>query len=212
MLNKKSIIIPVVQSPNALAKIGLNTNIVKSIAMSAAGGRADSLSIDPYGTPGTLSYIHGVRAKRLQLLPKGWRENRLGNVESTVNDELGIQLCFQNVDLACNPDGFPRAISAKGPVSRNLINSGQTDLFDTSHGLKKDNFGSFPAVWLICVSVDDQLSVKAEVSRPMWFEGNQFEGFHERIFVVDESFTPEPRSNRSDDDDDSDFEVYVSKK
>lgn len=202
---------------NALKKLGLTTDIVKSVAEAAAGGRAEASPVDPYGTPGTLSYIYGVREIRLKLLPLGWKESRLGNVESTVNHELGVQLWFQNVDSACNsnPEHYPRAISAKGTVSKNLINYGQQDdifEFPIKHFEPQNSeFGKAPIVWLICVSVDEELSIKAEVSRPKLFEGNQFEGFHDRIFVVNESINPLPSKNQ-DKDDGNDFDVYVSKK
>ena len=87
---------------SALNRIGLTRDIVAEIALSAAAARAESLSVDPSSAPGILSYIHGVRAIRLNLLKRGWRESRQGNVESTVNDDLGVQICFQNVDIACN--------------------------------------------------------------------------------------------------------------
>ena len=84
----------------ALSKIGLTREIVVEVALSAAAARADSLPVDPSSAPGMLSYIYGVRAIRMNLLKRGWRESRQGNVEATVNDEVGVQLCFQNVDAA----------------------------------------------------------------------------------------------------------------
>ena len=69
------------------------------------------------------AYINGVRAIRMDLLPLGWRLSRTGNVEATVNDKLGIQICFQNVDIACTEQN-PQAISGKGAGSRKLIQNG----------------------------------------------------------------------------------------
>jgi hypothetical protein len=88
-------------------------DIVTSIARKAAAAKAEALEIDPSSTPGTLAYINGVRAIRMDLLPLGWRLSRTGNVEATVNDKLGIQICFQNVDIACTEQN-PQAISGKG--------------------------------------------------------------------------------------------------
>jgi hypothetical protein len=84
-----------------LKAVGLTPLIVREVAIAAVSARAEALSVDPNGAPGLLSYIYGVRTIRLQLLPKGWRVDRSGNVEATVNDELGVQLFFQNVDRAC---------------------------------------------------------------------------------------------------------------
>lgn len=198
------------QVDQALRAIGLTRDIVRAVAIAAAGARADALAVDPSGTPGILSYIHGVRTVRLKLLPiEGWRESREGNVEATVNDAMGIQLLFQNVDRACG-DNDPQAISGKGSASRHLIRSGQIDMFDAVDP-KADQTGRRPTVWLICVSTDDD-AVRAEVSCPDVFEGNQFEGFVRRLFVMDESIEPKPTPRRDSDDDDGLIDIPVSKK
>lgn len=197
------------QVDQALRDVGLTREIVREVALAAAGGRADALAVDPSGTPGMLSYIRGVRTMRLKLLPLGWKVSREGHVESTVNHKLGIQLCFQNVDRACG-DKDPQAISSKGSASRNLIKSGQMDLFDTDDK-SADGIGRTPTVWLICVSVNDD-SVRAEVTCPKVFEGDQFEGFVRRLFVVDESIGPKPTRRSDPDEGTLQLDVPVSKK
>ncbi|MDO8271258.1 MAG: hypothetical protein Q7U82_04955 [Gammaproteobacteria bacterium] len=194
----------------ALQKIGLTREVVEKIAFSAAAARADTLPVDPSNAPGQLSYIYGVRAVRLSLLKEGWRVCRAGNVESTVNDKLGVRLCFQNVDAACNPFKNPHAISGKGNASRNLVAAGQGELFVNEEGLVgKPVIGSNPTVWVICVAVDDA-HIRAEVSCPESFEGAQFENFHQRIFVVDQELTP--ITQKHDLEIEEEFDVAVSKK
>ena len=83
------------QVDQMLRDIGLTRQIVREIALAAASARADALAVDPSGTPGMLSYIYGVRATRLKLVPLEWKVSREGHVESTVNHKLGVQLCFQ---------------------------------------------------------------------------------------------------------------------
>lgn len=173
-----------------LRALGLTIDIVTSIARKAAAAKAEALEIDPSSTPGTLAYIMGVRAIRMELMPKGWRLSRAGNVESTVNDKLGIQLCFQNVDVACT-EQQPQAISGKGAGARKLIQDGQAELFDREAPEAVDAFGSTPTVWTVCVSTDGK-KLRAEVACPEAFEGNQFEGFRKRIWVVDEDMDPTP--------------------
>ncbi|HMH29080.1 MAG TPA: hypothetical protein VK580_10870 [Steroidobacteraceae bacterium] len=198
------------QVDQMLREIGLTRDIVRSIAVAAASGRADALAVDPSGTPGTLSYIYGVRKTRLLLIPLGWQVSRHGHIESTVNHKLGIQLCFQNVDRACG-DAEPQAISAKGSSARELIRSGQMDLFDTGEKSAVQH-GHAPTVWLICVSADND-SIRAEVSCPKVFEGDQFDGFAPRLFCIDESTGPKPtRRDDTDDDGDLDLDIPVSKK
>lgn len=195
-----------------LRALGLTVEIVTSIARKAAAAKAEALEIDPSSTPGTLAYIMGVRAIRMELMPKGWRLSRAGNVESTVNDELGIQLCFQNVDVACT-EREPQAISGKGAGSRKLIQDGQTELFDREAPQAVDAVGSAPTVWTVCVSTDGK-KLRAEVSCPEAFEGNQFEGFRKRIWVVDEDMEPTPGHIGQPDDGSGpvEHEVRIAKK
>lgn len=195
-----------------LHRLGLTTEIVRTIARKAAAAKAEALEIDPSSSPGTLAYIFGVRAVRTALIPLGWRMSRAGNVESTVNDELGIQICFQNVDTACT-ERHPEAISGKGAGSRKLIQDGQAELFDREAPDAVDAFGSTPTVWVVCVSTDGN-KLRAEMSCPIAFEGNQFEGFSERIWVVDEDLAPAPdRIDRPDDDiGPVEHEVRIAKK
>lgn len=194
--------------------VGLTPEIVENVAMAVSVARTNSLAVDPCNAPGIQAYIYGVRNIRLQLLPLGWRMSRVGNIESTVNDELGIQLCFQNVDQACR-DQDPEAISEKGSGSRKLIYDGrQSELFGNVSEVARKKYGSTPTVWVICVSVDEENNVCAEVSCPKIFDGKQYNGFSKRIFVVDESSDPISKYNKKsgDNDDSTDFEVRVSKK
>lgn len=207
---KPVIVDKVWQVKQELNALGLTADIVKEIALAAAGARAETLPIDPCSAPGTQAYIYGVRAIRLRLLPLGWQISRLGNVESTVNHELGVQICFQNVDQACGIRD-PEAISGKGAASRTLVQSGQTELFPREEGGGKQMLGSRLKVWLICVSSDEN-HVRAEVSYPKAFEGNQFEGFVKRIFVVNESFGPQPDKWAKPDDDFPNLDVQVTRK
>ena len=195
----------------ALRELGLTREIVRRIALAAASARNEALPVDPSCSPGMLSYIHGVRETRLALLPLGWEVSRDGNVELTVNMARGLQVGFQNVDVACGLQD-PEAVSGKGAASRRLVNSGQGE-FDFVGGSyiapKADKFN--PVMWFICVSANDE-SVCAEVSCPRQFEGSSFDGFVHRILVMDESFTPDPNEGREADDGDIDLDIPVSKK
>ncbi|KXS54736.1 MAG: hypothetical protein AWU57_867 [Marinobacter sp. T13-3] len=194
-----------------LAAIGLSAGLIRKVALAAAAGRAESLRVDPVSAPGQLAYIYGVRELRLGLEREGWRINRDGNVEATVNNDLGIQLFFQNVDIACSKR-TPQAISKKGKASRDLIAASQTDMFsELSDEIGENVHGTIPAVWIVCVSSDGQ-SVRAEVSCPKQFEGSQFEDFHHRIFVLNESFEPSFEPNEADSNTFDDFDVNISRK
>jgi hypothetical protein len=196
-----------------LEALGLSLEIVTDIARQAAAAKSEALAVDPSSTPGTLAYIHGVRAIRLHLIPRGWRISREGNVESTVNDTLGIQLIFQNVDLACDVRN-PQAISGKGAGSRKLVECGkQGELFLRQDTPKGSSLGVVPTVWVVCVSADAK-TLRAEVSCPDVFEGNQFDGFSKRIFVIDEDCGIELQKNlpQAEYSESSEVEVLIAKK
>lgn len=76
--------------------------------------------------------------------------------------------------------------------------------------------GVTPTVWMFCVSNDGK-RLRAEVSKPSNFEGDQFEDFSKRIFVLDEESGTDPDisinpSSGGNDDADFDIDVSVAKK
>lgn len=206
-----------------ISQLGLKLSIAHQVARAAAAARASALDIDVAFTPGMLSHIHGNRHLRLQLLPQGWRKGRFNNVESVINDELGIQIIFQNVDLACDHNHSPQAISGKGAGSRQLVQAGlQGELWEKPVNPPMDvnqensKKGVTPVVWMFCVS-NNGSRLRAELSKPDNFEGDQFKDFSKRIFVLDEESGAEPDisirpSSNDDGDSELDFEVNVVRK
>lgn len=172
--------------------LGLTLAIAQKVARGAAAGHASALDIDVAFTPGMLSYIHGNRHLRLALLPQGWHKGRFNNVESVINHDLGIQIVFQNVDLACDRSHSPLAISGKGAGSRQLVEAGlQGELWENPVNPVADinqsvtKIGITPVVWMFCVS-NDGGRLRAELSKPDNFSGDQFERFSSRLFLLDE--------------------------
>ncbi len=209
-----------------ISQLGLKLSIAQKVARAASAARASALEIDVAFAPGMLSHIYGNRQLRLELLPLGWRKGRFNNVESVINDELGIQIIFQNVDMACVVDHSPQAISGKGAGSRQLVQDGlQTELWEnptrpstdlTQVDTVETKHGVTPLVWIFCVSNDGR-RLRAEISKPDNFEGTQFEDFSKRIFVLDEESGTEPDiavnpSSGGDSDLGFDVEIKVVKK
>ncbi|MBN9407518.1 MAG: hypothetical protein J0H69_00075 [Burkholderiales bacterium] len=198
----------------ALAVLSLTEEIIESIADAAATAKADTMAVEPLNAPGTNAYNKGVAAKRIALLPRGWRMSHDRGIEATVNDDLGIQLVFQNVDAACL-ERDPQAVSGKGSGARKLVYEGQRQnvLFERKEESPQQARGAPLRVWLVCVSTSDK-KLRAEVSCPLLFEGNQFEGFSKRIFVIDRDYDPTPKARAAAGDrsvDDA-FEVKIAKK
>lgn len=206
-----------------MSHLGLDLSILQKVARAASAARASSLEVDVAFTPGMFSHIYGNRHLRLELMPKGWRKGRFNNVESVINDDLGIQIVFQNVDMACDCSHSPLAISSKGAGSRKLVQAGlQGQLWENpanpTENPKKETSkrGVVPLVWMFCVS-DDERRLRAELSKPNNFDGTQFEKFSKRIFILDEECGTEPNisiqpSSEADGDSDFDVEVKVVKR
>lgn len=220
-MRRQVIINETLEAEQEIAQLGLKMTIAQKVARAASAGRASALEIDVAFTPGMFSHIYGNRHLRLELMPLGWRKGRFNNVESVINDELGIQIIFQNVDMACDPDHSPQAISGKGAGSRQLVQSGlQGELWANPVHLtseveqKTSKHGVTPVVWMFCVSNDGK-RLRAELSKPDRFEGDQFEDFSKRIFVLDEENGTEPDITiepSSDDNGGFDFEIKVEKR
>lgn len=175
-----------------------------------AAAKADTLPIDPVNAPGTQGYHYGIRTMRLELIPEGWELSRVRNVESTVHHDRAIRLCYQNVYQACG-EADPESISVKGDGARKLVRDGyqQIEMFERESDTTKSSRGAVPQVWVLCVSTTDK-RLRAEVSCPEEFEGDQFDGFSKRIFVVDQPLAPTPEPTQ--DVADPRYEVRIAKK
>lgn len=192
-----------------LASLGVDRDFVIRVAIQAVMARNESVSIDPCNAPGQLAYIYGVREIRKSLLQKGWREDRTDNIEGTINPVTGVKILYQNVDQACAPRE-PKAISGKGTAVERMINA-TPFLFKEMEDeyLQHANVGA----WFLCVSVDKDDRIRAELSRPLTIEKNQFGIFAERIFVLnDDLFNGGERDDEDRDDSSDDYEVTVTRK
>lgn len=199
---------------DALSKVGLTKQKIIRIAKAASFARAEYLpNVDPVNFPGTRAYQEGTRQLRLQTLPDGWKTRKFNNIELVYNEKIGLMVGFQNVDCAC-ASTEPQAISSRGEGTKQLVSMPyQRSLFSNdSPSLHPRAAGAFPIVWFVCVAADKD-RIQVEVSRPKPFEGDQFNGFFERIFVANESLeTPELMADFSGDADDNDDDIVITKK
>jgi hypothetical protein len=200
---------------SALGQVGLTKEQVVQIAKAVSAARSEYLrGIDPVNFPGTQAYSAGIRQLRLQTLqtlPNDWKAGNFRNIEVVVNHCLGVMISFQNVDTACR-EKDPEAISDRGEATRDMVSRPyEPDLFLDNEQLRPHSSCAFPIVWLVCVAAStDRLQV--EVSRPKPFEGNQFQGFFERIFVADETFEPSGFAPPVIDEDEDDLDIVITKK
>lgn len=196
-----------------LSQMGLSKEQISQIARSALSARAEYLEgIDPKNAPGQKAYMAGVRQLRLGLLSGSWKSARFNNIEMVVNHELGLMLGFQNVDMACQASP-PRAISERGPGTRDLVaRSYEADLFQSEvHPTNVYQTGDRPVIWFVCVAATTD-SLQVEVSRPKPFDGDQFDGFFDRIYVLDEKLDTPAAAAPADTEGLDDIEINISKK
>lgn len=197
----------------SLESIGLTPDQVIRIAKAAAAARSEYLpDVDPINYPGMQANHAGIRQLRLQTLPANWRPANFRNIEVVVSDDLGIMIGFQNVDRACKVEE-PQAISPKGGAAREMVAKPYSASLFSDENVGADRYvGSFPIVWLVCVSASLK-RLEVEVSRPRPFEGSCFDGFFERIFVADEemdstAIASAPLAPEVEED----FDILISKK
>lgn len=147
----------------------------------AVAGRAISVPNDPITAGGFFAYSYGTRALRELFLSKGWLADGQDNIASVVHPETGVKIIFQSTDTAGDALREPKAVSGKGVASERIVELAQKNLFKEMDEEDKHKVNS--TVWFLCVYQKGQ-DVRAELSRPLAVEGGQFNGFIERIFIV----------------------------
>ena len=201
-----------------LVQFGANRADWISVAQSAVAARNDATLFDPASAAGQFAYIHGTRAIRALLVPKGYEICREDNVESTYSSQRKLKVIYQNVDWAADPVRSPKAISIKGSASGRIIErSIQASLFpewDAEDARKLSEAAALEnsAAWYFAVSVDGD-DVRAELSRPYPIVDGQFSGFVERIFILKPGdWSDISAMDLGDDGLGPEFEVSVSRK
>ena len=194
-----------------LSSLGVTRKELIEVAIKAITAKNDAIAIDPINAPGQLAYIYGTRALREMLLPKGsWKIDRTDNIEATLNAAANIRIIYQNVDIACSTQ-MPKAISGKGNAAKRLVEYNTGYLWPE---MEEEFTGQLnTSIWFFCVSTNGD-EVRAELSRPSSIEGNQFDDFLERIFILTDNDW-NPLSDDSVDDTDVinlDFDIPVTRK
>lgn len=194
-----------------LELFGVSRDELMRIVEMAVGGRADAVPNDPITAAGLFSYIHGTRGLREVFIPKGWDKDNTKNIESVVHPESGIKIIFQNVDLACDDDRSPKALSGKGLASEEIIDLSTAFLFQEMENDRQKFLNR--TVWFFCVSAKDE-DIRAELSLPVGIKSGQFSGFAERIYILQRGeWDPTTFSSETDNPTISqDYDVPVSRK
>jgi hypothetical protein len=182
----------IVKDPSQVATrleqlFGVTKDELVRVAHAVLMARNEAVSVDPMNARGQLMYIHGTREIRSVFMRKGWTIDRTGNIEATYSAERGIKIIYQNADSAADPDREPRAISAKGPAAVRMIEESQFLFPEMEFNRRRQREDArnrdTAAAWLFFACADRD-EITCELSCPKSVEGDQFKGFHERIFII----------------------------
>jgi hypothetical protein len=195
-----------------LEQLGTSKAELLEIVRAAVGARRNALPFHPSSAPGLLSWLEGTAQLRRIFCAKDWEICRRDNIESVFNSSLGIKIIFQNAELAGDPLFAPLAANKKGAASARAVELGQYEMFSEHRVEKEKEIAELSAkTWILFVQADKAL-VRAEFSCPKAINDEQYDGFHERILLIQggEWDAPTPLSDGSEPL--VDYEVTVSRK
>ena len=196
-----------------LVPFGVTRQELIEVVKGVVGARADAVENDPVTAEGQFAYIYGTRFTRALFRTKGWHLHRKDNIEAVRHPERELRVIYQSVDLAASRHHRPQAVSGKGSAADRQISEAQGDLFakmeaEAAHAVRAIKFDT--GIWYLCVSVDGD-DVCAELSLPTGVEGGNFQGFVERIFILQDGEWPELMA-KGDDVPPAEFEPEISRK
>jgi hypothetical protein len=198
-----------------LVPFGVTRAELVEVVRGVVSARADTAPNDPLGAAGQFAYIFGTRYLRTLFRSKGYLLHREENIESVRHPKRALTIVYQSVDIAASEDD-PRAACGKGGADR-VIDAAQGRLAFPE--TPQHEGGVNTGVWFFCVSVqsvqnndDDNVDVRAELSLPAGISGSNFDGFIERIFIVQEGDWPKLSTREEGDSDAPQFEPVVTRK
>lgn len=191
-----------------LAELGVFKEDLIQVIQAAVGARGNATPLHPKSAPGMLAYIEGTYRLRSELLSKGWVPYvSRDNIESVFNETTNVKIVYQNAELAGHPSADPIPSSKKGAGSARAVAWGQGELFPELDGQVPPEM--LAAVWYLFVQANG-LDVRAELSCPISVQADRFQGFRERILLVQEGEWDTP--NLIDDEQQPEIEINVTRK
>lgn len=192
-----------------LAQLGLRRDHLLDVVGAAVGARRNATGLHPLSAGGLLSWIQGTGQLRRIFLPLGWEVCRRDNIESIFHPQLGIKVVFQNAERAGDPLFDPVATSKKGAGSARAIELGQYELWPEDKVKEVAEVTATTWVLFVYANGDD---VRAELSCPMAISEEHFDGFHERILLVEKGGWDSALPLDDDGEPPTEYEVAVTRK
>ncbi len=191
-----------------LEQLGLTKHELLDVVRAAVGARRNATPFHPLSAGGLLAWIAGTAHLRRVFTARGWEICRRDNIEAIFNSETGIKIIYQNADRAGDPLFDPVASSKKGAGAARAVELGQYELFPEVR--EREVVEITAPTWCLFVYADGQ-DVRAELSCPQAINDEQFDGFHERILLIQKGEWDSPDA-LADDTPSIDFEVSVTRK
>jgi hypothetical protein len=191
-----------------LERFDTNHDELLAIVELSVRARGDATPDDPASAAGWFAYSYGTRGLRNLFLAKGWELRRTDNIESVYNPNTGDKIVFQNAERAGDLLRDPIAISRKGPASARAVDLGQGELWPE---IRKAEVREIAAPhWYLFVQADGE-DVRAELSFPKAIENEKFDGFDDRIILLQKGEWQGIDLNDNDEPN-LDFDVNVTRK
>ncbi|OYY71023.1 MAG: hypothetical protein B7Y00_05135 [Sphingomonadales bacterium 17-56-6] len=192
-----------------LAQLGLRRDLLLDVIRAAVGGRRNATAFHPLSAGGLLSWIEGTAYLRRVFVPQGWEICRRDNIESIFHAEHGIKVILQNAERAGDPIFDPLAVSRKGAGSARAIELGQYEFWPDVRAKEIAEVTAPTWVLFVFANGDD---VRAEISCPIAITDEQFDGFHERILLVEKGAWDKAEPFIDEDEPPAEYNVTVSRK
>ncbi|MGC5780246.1 hypothetical protein [Methylobacterium sp. NFXW15] len=203
---------PVLAEENEVAprleQLGLSKAILLEVIRAAVGARRNATPFHPITTAGFNAWSEGTAHLRRILVSQGWRMGDKDNIASVYNAETDTKIIFQNAERAGDLLNDPIANSRKGAGAARAVERAQYDLFPETQ--IKEIEEARTKLWCLFVMAEGD-DVRAELSRPIAINEEQYDEFHERIVLVQHGEWQ--GLDLSDDNEPPlDFDVTVSRK
>lgn len=196
-----------------LRELGLDRPRLIEVVRAMVAARADTTDNNARSAPGYRAWDAGVCSLRQQYCGDGWEREVLNGIETIRHPELRIRVTPVNADEGvCCRDSSPCNRAPKGPATGKVIDlNGQMELFpDDPKGRPAKHHDGY-SFWQLLV-YDDGNAVRAELSRPIEFDGSYFIAFSERIFLIENGDWDAGSVSPSGEGEDDDIDVDVRRK
>ena len=191
----------------------LNRDALIEVVKACVAARSGCTDNDVQSAPGTVAWHAAVRRLRELYRTQGWEKANLEGIEGIEHPDLRIRVTYVATDQHTGrPNASPRNRTPKGPAEEKVVDlNSQLDLFGDHTRARKSESHDGYSVWHLCV-FDDGSAVRAELSRPIGFEGKHVIAFSERIFLLGPGEWEELDLTSDDDGGHDDLDIDVRRK